>query len=154
MTRLSSFGILRVLGLFMIVVNCGCARTPGREELLKDVDADFQDISAALRSYADKHNRLPPTLADLPGGINPPADWLAVDKGCLRHYGYAVSEDGHVALLVSVGIDGVPQTADDYVKIIDIRPASAGTIEDGLRNTLLRSAYTSWRCVALDQSKK
>jgi len=135
---------------------------PTPEELARNVEADFHDISRELHEYASTHNRLPATLPELPkesrviGHTNNGTgykvqfgdlDWLSVGTGCTRHYGYAVSADGLVAVLVSVGLDGKPDTPDDFVKVIDARPSTNAKIEDETVSALRKIVYANWPCI-------
>jgi len=119
---------------------------PTREELIHNIEGDFRDISALLRRFAKEHGRLPMSLDEVPGVAKYNDDWESIDTSCRRNYGYSSSPDGKVAILVSVGIDGKPNTPDDYTMIIDIHATKHQRLDGGLRESLLRSAYMNSPC--------
>jgi len=134
---------LAVVTLILITAS-GCARKPTPEALASAVQADFQEISVQLHQYASAHKRLPASLREL----EERADWQSINTKCRRNYGYAVSADGLVAVLVSVGPDGQPDTPDDQVNVIDIRsPESSKGNETS--TVLLRSVYGTWSCAQM-----
>ncbi len=125
-----------------------CSRKASPETLVRAVEADFQEISVQLYSYANNHKRFPLSLQVFPEKTINTADWPSINTQCRRNYGYAVSADGLVAILVSVGIDGQPDTPDDYVKVLDLRlPEKAKT--EATPKALLRSVYGSWPCAQM-----
>jgi hypothetical protein len=134
---------LAVVALSLIIAS-GCAREPTPEILSRAVQADFQEMSVQLDQYASAHNRLPASLRDL----EERTDWQSVNTKCRRNYGYAVSADGLVAVLVSVGPDGQPDTPDDHVKVIDIRSSESGK-EKETSTALLRTVYGAWSCAPM-----
>ena len=133
--------------LFPLII-CACSRTPAPEELVRNVEADFKEISVELHRYADTHKHFPPSLEGFSEKTLGTVDWQSVNTKCRRDYGYAVSRDGLVAILVSVGIDGQPDTPDDYVKVIDLRsPVNAKS--EAISKALLRSVYSAWPCAQM-----
>jgi hypothetical protein len=124
------------------------ASHPTREDLIRNVEGDFREISALLRRFATEHGRLPKSLAEIPGVAKYSDDWESIETGCRRNYGYSRSPDGMVAILVSVGIDGKPNTPDDYTMIIDIHGRRHQKLDGSLRESLLRSAYMNSPCKA------
>lgn len=141
------FPKVAVVSLTLSLV-CACSRQPTPEELTRNVDAAFQEISSQLRNYASAHKRFPAALRELPETAIDITDWHSVNTKCRRNYGYAISTDGLIAVVISVGPDGQADTPDDQVKVIDIRsPEKAENKE--LAKSLLGTAYATQSCVPM-----
>jgi len=128
----------------MAIIASGCARKPTPDELARNVEADFQEMSVQVARYANEHKRLPTSLRE----FRERADWQSVNTKCRRNYGYAVSADGLVAVLVSVGPDGQPATADDQVRVIDIRSSETAKGKEA-STALLSTVYGTWSCAPM-----
>jgi hypothetical protein len=130
---------------------CACSHKLTQEEYVRYVKADFSDISRDLQTYADSHGRFPDSLREmLPRGEHLKVDWLSAGSDCPRHYGYATSENGKVAVLVSVGVDAKPNTSDDLIEIVKVRESAPVNDEEAVIQRLRKSAYASWKCVRDD----
>jgi hypothetical protein len=135
-----------------LFVTCACSRQPTPEELTRNVEAAFQEISIQLRHYASAHKRFPATLRELPEKAVDVVDWQSVNTKCRRNYGYVVSPDGLIAVLVSVGPDGQAHTPDDHVKVIGIE-SSENVNGKEIANALLRTVYATWSCVPMGEKR-
>jgi hypothetical protein len=76
-------------------------------------------------------------------------DWLSGRAGCPRNYGYSVSDDGTVAVLVSVGVDGRANTPDDIQEVVSIRPPSYRDSDALAAQALRKKVYATWNCAQM-----
>jgi hypothetical protein len=149
---LRNVGLSTLLLTLIIIGACGRKGTPATpEQIIRGVEADFQDISVRLYRYANDHKRFPPTLQVLEQPINI-IDWPSANTNCPREYGYAVSSDGQTAVLVSVGIDGQPGTPDDKIKVMELRvPTDAE--REARSKLLLGNIYSNWPCTSIKKEE-